>query len=288
MFWRVPFLAAVWLLAISPASADELQTIEGAELVPTEWADGDSFRVRFPDGSEKTIRLYGADCLESNVHDSTDARRLRAQRRYFGISDYGGSPEASIGLAKSYGEQAGAFIREKLSRPFTVHTAFADGGGDGRYKRFYGFIETAEGDDLAALLVRAGLARAFGVYRSRPDGTHRDDYREELEDEELIAARKGTGIWRHTDWEKLPRERRAQRNEEAEERIALRKGPPSEPIDINTASRDVLMTLPGIGEVTANRIIEGRPYQKATDLLQVNGIGPRTLDDIRPHLQDPD
>jgi len=284
--WRY-LCAGFFLTAIvlGPLQTAELQTIDGVTLLPTEWADGDSFRVRFPDGSEQTLRLYGADCIEWHVTDSTDARRLRAQRRYFGISGYGGSPEASIELAKKQGETAAAFVREALQEPFTVHTAFADGRGDSRYQRVYAFVETAGGSDLATLLVREGLARAYGVYRTTPDGSSHEDYREQLKDAELIAARRGVGAWEYTNWETLSAERQDQRREEAEEQLAIGKGP-AKPVDLNRASRDELMALPGVGEVTANRIIESRPYSSPEDLLRVNGIGPRTLEGLRPYLME--
>lgn len=148
------------MVAVAGARGSELQTIGEVTLIPTEWADGDSFRVKFPDGKEQTLRLYGADCIEWHVTDSSDARRLRAHRRYFGISDHGGSPQSSIQLAKDQGAAAGAFVKKVLAEPFTVHTAFADGRGDSRYSRIYAFVETAKGEDLATLLVEEGLARA--------------------------------------------------------------------------------------------------------------------------------
>jgi competence protein ComEA len=49
-------------------------------------------------------------------------------------------------------------------------------------------------------------------------------------------------------------------------------------IDINTASVEELETLSGIGPSLATRIIEARPYRRVQDLLDVHGIGPRTLD----------
>jgi len=274
---------AIWMVP-SASLAGELETFRQVVLVETDWADGDSFRVRFEDGQEHTLRLYGADCLEWHIGDESDARRLRAQRRYFGISDFGDSPQESIELAKSMGEAAAQRVQGLLARPFTVHTAFADGRGDAQFDRVYAFVETADGEDLASALVLEGLARAFGVYRGTPDGLSQDDYREQLKDAELVAARKGRGVWEFTDWDALPEERRVQRQEDAETQIALGTAPPTDPVNVNHATRGELMRIPGIGEVTANRIIEGRPYTAIDDLQRVRGIGAKTLESIRPYV----
>jgi competence protein ComEA len=288
---RLRLIAVLFAACLSLVSAAEqdFTTWKQCKLIPTEWADGDSFQIQTPNGERHTIRLYGADCIEWHVSDDSDARRLRAQRRYFGISESGGSPLASIQAAKDLGESAAKEVVSALKKPFQVNTAFADARGDGKFKRIYAFVTTAEGEDLAERLVRLGLARAFGVYRGTPAGKSANDYRAFLQDFELQAAKRGFGAWAKTNWDLLPAERQAERQENDELAMAAgnAKLASGAKINPNTAARDELMLLPGVGEVTANRIIQARPFRKAEDLLNVEGIGLKTLEGLQQFLQLP-
>jgi hypothetical protein len=53
-------------------------------------------------------------------------------------------------------------------------------------------------------------------------------------------------------------------------------------IDLNTASMAELDRLPGISKVLSGRIFSQRPFNTMDDLETVPGIGPRTLDRLRP------
>jgi competence ComEA-like helix-hairpin-helix protein len=60
---------------------------------------------------------------------------------------------------------------------------------------------------------------------------------------------------------------------------------PTGPVDVNTATVDELVRLPGIGPVRAAAIVRERDlrgrYSSLDDLLDVRGIGPVTLEGLR-------
>lgn len=73
--------------------------------------------------------------------------------------------------------------------------------------------------------------------------------------------------------------------------IELDRAPPLQAqfqVDINRADWPELVQLPGVGETLAMRIIESRrtegPFRDHDDLRRVSGIGPKTLEGLRPHL----
>lgn len=64
---------------------------------------------------------------------------------------------------------------------------------------------------------------------------------------------------------------------------------PSVPIvNINTADEPTLELIPGVGPVTANAILDYRNrigrFSSIEQLLDVNGIGPATIENIRPYI----
>jgi competence protein ComEA len=59
-------------------------------------------------------------------------------------------------------------------------------------------------------------------------------------------------------------------------------------VNINTADQVALETIPGIGPVKASAIIDYResvgPFDSVEELLEVNGIGPSTLESMREYV----
>lgn len=270
-------LVALIFFALAPGvMAQVLQKFDGSRVVDSAWADGDSFPVKLPDGREIVLRLYYVDCNETSATTETDQRRVRGQSSYFGIDDH------QVTLAS--GRRAAEEVRKLLADPFTVHTAFAAAPGRSAKPRTYGFVTLSDGRDLGAVLVGEGLARSFGLRRGTPDGRTTDAAEAQMDDLELGAAIARRGIWAETDAERLISLREAQRVEERElqEAFGTSEG---EPIDPNTASVDKIMLLPGVGEVLAERIVEGRPYRTVEDLRRVPGIGEKVFARLKDSLQ---
>lgn len=264
---------------ILPSYAANLQMFSNVRLVNNPANDGDSFFVE-ADGKTFNLRLYFVDCPETSTSSKSDARRVREQARYFGLS-----PATRI---IHFGNEAKTFVERIITKPFTVHTAFASAMGRSAKGRVYGFIITADGDDLASLLVKNGLARTYGIGRKTPDGIPRNEMIERLRDIETSAMLKHIGIWSESDPDRIAEFRAKQRSEDQElkELQSQVKKPNLQHgiLNLNTASKEELMFINGIGPMLAERIIAGRPYKTVDDLLKVKGIGSKRLEKIRPYV----
>ena len=65
----------------------------------------------------------------------------------------------------------------------------------------------------------------------------------------------------------------------------LRTAPaPIKPVNLNTASIEQLVTLPGINAAMAQQIVEGRPYQAKSDLADKHILSDATYDRIKSFI----
>ena len=264
---------------ILPSFAADLQMFSNARLINNPANDGDSFLVE-ANGKSFHVRLYFVDCPETLIASTSDARRVREQTRYFGLSD----AKRTI----CFGSKAKTFVDHVLVKPFTVHTVFASALGRSAKGQVYGFITTADGNDLASLLVKNGFARTHGMGRKTPDGVSSDEMVERLRDFEISVMLKRVGIWSESDPDRIAELRAKQRSEEHElqevQNQVTKAKSPQGLLNLNTATKKELQSIKGIGPVLAEKIIAGRPYRTVDDLLKVKGIGPKKLENIRPYF----
>jgi competence ComEA-like helix-hairpin-helix protein len=70
--------------------------------------------------------------------------------------------------------------------------------------------------------------------------------------------------------------------------LAAKKKPPPAPINLNTATSEELQLVPGIGPVTADKILQMRKsygaFKGVDDLRAIRGIGPKRLEKMRKYL----
>lgn len=59
---------------------------------------------------------------------------------------------------------------------------------------------------------------------------------------------------------------------------------PGQKVNINTATKDQLIALPGIGPAKAQAIIDGRPYKTIEDVMKVKGIKQRLFNKIKDYI----
>ncbi|MEI6090927.1 MAG: ComEA family DNA-binding protein [bacterium] len=144
---------------------------------------------------------------------------------------------------------------------------------------------------IALLLLGLGaglINQAFGVSKSV------DNYRFEKVNKVIDSVTKadrstfiGTDI-RGNSFEELSAGDSLVKKEELYPKKAKKEVPAGVIININTASRVQLMKLPGIGEKTAQKIIDYRaenPFRSINDIMNVKGIGPKKFEKMRASIK---
>jgi comEA protein len=70
--------------------------------------------------------------------------------------------------------------------------------------------------------------------------------------------------------------------------LHAKKKPPAAPVNLNTATSEELQLVPGIGPVTAEKILQMRKsygaFKSVDDLSAIRGIGPKRLEKMRKYL----
>jgi len=168
------------------------EVYRGCTLVAEKNNDGDSFKVRLPDGREEILRLYYVDSPESafktyrggaNNHD-----RINEQARDFANL----SPEKTVEV----GKLAKKFTLDRLERaPFTIFTKWDSPFNDQRYHAFVQVNGEGKPRWLHEELLRSGLARLKTKPAPLPDGTSVENHRRTLEQARQQAVRGKLGGW---------------------------------------------------------------------------------------------
>ena len=278
-------LSLICSVGLAERVSEDWERLDGCTLLDNASNDGDSFHAKHG-GTEFIFRLYFVDCPESET-DARVVKRIKEQGDVFGLS-----PEEVLVA----GKQAKKFTLDFLSKkPFTVYTHRADALGDSKLPRYYAVVFS--GDlNLAEELARSGWARVY-PYNGHKLPTHANfpsdakyvRFIKDLEEFQEKAGRKHLGAFAIHG---------AADPQLKQEPIATKMEPPvvKEPepkknsglININTATRAELDSLPGIGDALAGRVIDERkkaPFASKKDIMRVKGIKETIYAEIEPLIE---
>jgi len=190
--WRAwPLAVLLAAIPLAAPAAEKWRVYENCTLVadyPSN--DGDSFLV---DCGKRSylFRLYFVDAAET---ETSIAQRVQEQADYWDVP---------TGHVTGIGEAGKRFTAAFLKTPFTVCTRWEDAMGRSDRKRYFAVIKSGE-RLLATELVRAGLARVYGVSTDLPDGTPARAYGKTLHQAEEAAKKENIGAWKERKPERAP------------------------------------------------------------------------------------
>lgn len=175
-----------------PTRSGKYDVYQGCTLASDRGNDGDSFRVKFPDGKTEFVRLYFVDTPESAFKSygggENNHRRIEEQ-----AEDMGGITSEQ---AVEIGKKAREFTLTHLGKaPFIVQTEWDSPFNDKRYHAFIGLSYNGKTRFLHELLVEKGLARIHTKGASMPDGTSERKQEDRLLSLQKTAKSTKTGAW---------------------------------------------------------------------------------------------
>ena len=175
-----------------PSCTGKYETYAGCTLVADKGSDGDSFRVKLPDGRTEIIRLYFVDCPESafKTYGGGDNNHARINDQ---AADMGGiTPQEAVEI----GKKARDFTLTHLGKaPFTLHTEWDSPFNDKRYHGFVTLSYNGKPRFLHELLVEKGYARIHTKGAPLPDGTSQRKQEDHLRELQRSAKSSDAGAW---------------------------------------------------------------------------------------------
>lgn len=312
------FCAAWWLFCSATVEAKQPWVVlQDCRLVRGESLDADSFHVKVG-GKEYIFRLYFVDAPET---DMSFADRVKEQADYFNLKaeqtitlgEYAkrftkeklAQPftvrtcmQDAMGRSKmdryyafvetSEGDLAELLVTNGLAR---IHGADAQPAGLRSPERQWNKLRRLEAEAKQAKVGGWGAASGGMAARSakaRPK-TGPDSFDAFFHPEKLAAAEAANAdIAASPSPSSLIATTPAVRAQSGSAVAPFAGTPSAESIaklDVNAATSAELLAISGIGPVLARRIIEGRPYQTADDLMKVKGIGPKKYEQIRQQFR---